>query len=352
MKKIKYLTQEECFDLFQKFIKDSYKGTRSKKDGQRIRSQSVDNYSYTLKHLQKFCEETGFELKICLVNKLNANEVQKVKKYWMNFYNKFTEYLYKQGHFDNYVGFSIKNIRAYFNYLQQEQQLQVGAFHKLFYVPKEEIPIVVLSPEQLNYLIHNKELNEKLPEDLKITKDLFVFGCTVALRVSDLMSLKPFHLTKQGEQAYLKVRSQKTGVETSVKLPAYAIEILKKYEGKQKTLLPSFSKGYFNRQLKRFGTYITDEAPMIKIRTRRGKQVVVYKDEAEQKHFTMADHITTHTMRRTAITTLLRLNMPEQLVRKISGHAAHSKEFYKYVAFSQTQLDKETDKVFELLCDL
>ena len=57
-------------------------------------------------------------------------------------------------------------------------------------------------------------------------------------------------------------------------------------------------------------------------------------------------------MRRTAITTMLRLQMPEHLVRKISGHAAESKEFHKYVSISQKYLDTETDKVFLKLNNL
>ncbi len=54
-------------------------------------------------------------------------------------------------------------------------------------------------------------------------------------------------------------------------------------------------------------------------------------------------------MRRTAITTLLVLGMPEPLVRKISGHTANSKEFYKYVKYSESFLDEETDKAFDRL---
>ena len=56
------------------------------------------------------------------------------------------------------------------------------------------------------------------------------------------------------------------------------------------------------------------------------------------------------TIIRTAITTmLLRLEMPEHLVRKISGHAPHNKEFHKYVSISQNYLDDETDKAFAKL---
>lgn len=37
-------------------------------------------------------------------------------------------------------------------------------------------------------------------------------------------------------------------------------------------------------------------------------------------------------MRRSAITVMLGLGVPEQVVRKISGHAPGSKEFFKYEA--------------------
>ena len=49
-------------------------------------------------------------------------------------------------------------------------------------------------------------------------------------------------------------------------------------------------------------------------------------------------------MRRTAITSLLILGVPEQVVRKISGHAAGSKEFYKYVSIAEAYLSKEVQQ--------
>ena len=57
-------------------------------------------------------------------------------------------------------------------------------------------------------------------------------------------------------------------------------------------------------------------------------------------------------MRRTAITTLLAMGMTETAVRKISGHAANSKEFYKYVELSQKFMNSETRKAFEKLNNL
>ena len=54
-------------------------------------------------------------------------------------------------------------------------------------------------------------------------------------------------------------------------------------------------------------------------------------------------------MRRTAITTMLSLGVPEQVVRKISGHSPSGKEFYRYVLWAQTYQDQETEKMFEKL---
>ena len=57
-------------------------------------------------------------------------------------------------------------------------------------------------------------------------------------------------------------------------------------------------------------------------------------------------------MRRTAITTLLNLGMPEHMVRKISGHAPGSKEFFKYVQYSQNFMDSEIDSVHLKLTEI
>jgi len=56
-------------------------------------------------------------------------------------------------------------------------------------------------------------------------------------------------------------------------------------------------------------------------------------------------------MRRTAITTMLSLGMNEQAVRKISGHAPGSKEFYRYVSYAQTLMDSETKSVHEKMAE-
>ena len=77
--------------------------------------------------------------------------------------------------------------------------------------------------------------------------------------------------------------------------------------------------------------------------------------ELKNKHgkgFRFCDHITAHTMRRTAITTLLLLGVEENMVRTISGHSPGSKEFYKYVALVQNYLNQQVIYAHDKLLNL
>ena len=80
----------------------------------------------------------------------------------------------------------------------------------------------------------------------------------------------------------------------------------------------------------------------------REKQGIVKKiTKKDNERF--CDKMSSHMMRRTAITTLLILGMPEHLVRKISGHSHASGSFNRYVHYAQAFIDKEIDKVHDKL---
>jgi len=338
------------FDLFDRFITDSDKGKRLQPNGKRISAGTVTNYRYTRQLLSTFSQQKNFALRIRPARYLNGRETETEKNYWKKFYTRFTDYMYHDcGHFDNYVGQNIKNIRVFFNWMNKELALGVGEFHKLFYVRKEEIPIFPLLPEELNFLIHNTEFENSLSKRMKEVKDFFVFGCTVALRVSDLLALRKTNMRIINEQYYLAVRSIKTATDTLIKLPGYAVEIILKNK-KQKKLLPHFNKTNLNKYIKRLLELAGFTHPVQKIREKRGRSLELKKlNGVVSKQMRFCDVASTHTMRRTAITTMLSLGMPEQIVRKISGHAPASKEFYRYVLWAQTYQDKETEKMFEKL---
>jgi integrase len=335
--------------LLNRFIRDMRKGRKLQRNGKRIRSGTFRNYYFLYKMLSDFSVLKGFPLRIVTNTRMTSNILKIEKKYWSEFYRKFTDYLYTDlDCYDNYVGQQIKLLRAFLKYLRDEKNLQSGAFYRMFYVPSEDIQIVVLSPERLNFLISDKMFEKSLPARLQRIKDTFVFGCAVALRFSDLMSLKPANLERTNERVYLKVLSIKTQTFTRIKLPVHTIAILNKYRKNRKYLLHRISCLNMNLYLKELMERAGWTETFVRTRMKRGIPVEIYRFK-KKSSYRFCDMVTTHTMRRTAITSLLSVGMPENIVRTISGHAAGSKEFYRYVTYSQTHMDQETDLAFEKL---
>jgi len=163
------------------------------------------------------------------------------------------------------------------------------------------------------------------------------------------MKLKSQNLEIIGEHHYLKVHSKKTQTYTRIKLPDYAIEIIKKYKRKQNTLLPYISLFNLNKNIRLLMEAAGWTQVCTKTRWKKGMIMQVYKNSNSGEQCRFCDLVSSHTMRRTAITTMLSLGMPEHLARKISGHAANSKEFFRYVALSQLYVDAETETMFEKL---
>lgn len=337
--------------LLRKFINEVKKGKHLQTNGKKIKKSSVLNYVYLENLLLKFCAEKDVVLRVKNTTNLSKKQFEDEKLYWKNFYLKFTNYLYDElKHYDNHVGRMIKLLRSFFNYLNNEKNMHIGTFHRKFYSPSEDIEIIVLAPERLNYLITNKEQENKLSADLKKVKDVFVFGCAVALRFSDLMALTKANLEVINNRMYVKIQSKKTQTFTRVKLSEYAVQIIHKYsKSYTHKLLPTFNKAFMNKKLKLLMEFYGFTEPHDKNRQRRGISEKQYKNEAQKTAYRFCDLVTTHTMRRTAITNLLSEGLNEQVVRQISGHAANSREFFRYVSFAQTYIDTEIDKVHERL---
>jgi integrase len=102
-----------------------------------------------------------------------------------------------------------------------------------------------------------------------------------------------------------------------------------------------------NLQVKELGFEAGWNDPVPKLRQRRGKMVEVKRADGQSHCF--SSQVTAHTMRRTAITTLLILGVPELVVRRLSGHAPGSKEFYKYVVIAQDYANKEVMAAFDYI---
>ena len=335
--------------LFRKFISESKSGKRLKKNGKRIKPETTTNYYCVMKNLEGFSKETSFNLRLKAIDNLDKRERETEQNYWKKFYHQFTRYLYvSRNCYDNYVGATIKIIRIFFNYLQNEKLLNTGNYFKAFYVIKEEPPIIALSVEQLRFLIYNDDFRESLPTRLKPTLDYFIIGCTVALRVSDLFNVCEGDIITSGENTYLINTSLKTDSDIKVPLPEYAIEIINKYLSKHRSpkrkLFQKIALRNFNLNLRLIGALAGWTDVVGKHRAKRGIQQNL-QVSSTRNSFRFCDLISSHLMRRTAITTMISLGMPEFLARKVSGHSNNSTAFYRYVHLAQTQVDDELKKI-------
>ncbi|WP_255155248.1 tyrosine-type recombinase/integrase, partial [Ferruginibacter sp. HRS2-29] len=253
-------------------------------------------------------------------------------------------YMYRQKKcHDNYTGQNIKMIRTFFNWINDSCGIATGPHHKNFYIQKEEIAIITLTVEQLRFLMFDNDFEAKLSRPLKHAKDVFVLGCMVGLRFSDLCKIKKENIELRDSGHYLKMRSQKTGTDTLVKLPAPAMDILERYKKNKGTLLPVVSLFRFNKNIKKLAELAGWTYPLPRLRTRKG-----IKSQSQHNTLTptrFCDALSSHTMRRTSITTMLTSGMPEYVVRKISGHTSDSKAFFRYVSLAQSLMDKEIEKM-------
>ena len=331
---------------FDEFIKDTIKGKRLKPNGDRIKPQSIENYRCVLKHLKQFEIEKKGILRIRPLRKLNMRQLSIEKKYWTKFYRRFSEYLFQHDCFDNYVGNIFKILRVFFHYLNTEKLLLTGEFYKSFYIRREAIPILTLDPSQLQFLISNKDFEDSLPSHLRRIKDIFVLGCTVALRYSDIFNISVRDVECVNQNHYLSVRTIKTSTDVKVKLPHYAVEIVKKYS-KRKTpaskVFNPISLNQFNSNVKKLLELAGWTSVIGKTRCKNGKRNEIVKLGTIDYRF--CDLASSHLMRRTAVTTMLLLGMPETAVKKVSGHALNSSAFYRYVNYVQAYLDLEIEKV-------
>jgi integrase len=339
-------------EQFSQFIKASRSGRRLTPSGKRITKGTITNYQHVYKLIEEFENKSTDKLRIQLLHRASMRALQREKNYWKRFFIQFSNFLYKEkAYYDNYTTNVFKIIKTFFNYLQKEKGFIVGNYHKSFRIPLHESSPIVLLPEQLNFLITNKEFENSLNPYLKRAKDIFVFGCTVGLRYSDLMKLRKTNIVYSDKEASLALFTQKTTTEIKIPLPGYLLDIVHKYRRKAgKFILPRLSSTNINLQAKKLVKAAGWQSSLQKNLSRRGKMIEIKSLDGNTWPFYR--HITAHTMRRTAITTLLIMGVPENMVRKISGHAPGSKEFYKYVAIAQQYLNEQVKNAYKKLVEL
>jgi integrase len=198
---------------------------------------------------------------------------------------------------------------------------------------------VTLSLQQLQELIKKEFGNSKQEQKMTLIRDMVVTGCIGALRYSDLISLRWSNIIEKEGKLWLELQSRKTGTICNILLPGFLVEILARYRRvKRLTIFPIISNACFNKLIKKMGQRMGwNEATKV-FKCRNGLLTITNVGK-------FYEVLTSHVMRRSGITLMCQLGMKENLIRRISGHAPNSKDFYRYIKIAQKWQDEESERV-------
>lgn len=173
------------------------------------------------------------------------------------------------------------------------------------YLKTEEIAAIAALP----YSGHDAEL-----------RDVFVLGCSLGMRFSDLSRLTPKH--RSGN--LVNINTRKTGAPVWVPLSTPARAIWDAYNG-----LPTLpARDGFTKFIKRLGRDAKLDKPVLFSRTENGERVERWVPKWEL--------LGTHTMRRSFSTNAFKAGVAIPSIMKITGHKATA-SFLKYIRISDEE---------------
>lgn len=193
---------------------------------------------------------------------------------------------------------------------------------------------VALSELQLRSI---RELDLSNNQKMKRVRDLFLVGCWLGLRYSDLKRLSPTNYKELEGQWFVKTTLTKSGDKKEVTIPIleeYVVEILKEWEFR----LPTISDQKMNDYLKELGELAGLDKKYIQTRHFGPEKRKIERFEYEL--------LTTHSMRRSFCTNLFKRGIPSISIMPISGHATEQ-DFLKYINVDQAELAQNLVEMFK-----
>ncbi len=245
------------------------------------------------------------------------------------FYQQFVNYLTynavkpdgEKGLATNTVGKQIKNLKVFLNHCFKHEiveRFDLSNFKTL----SEEVDKIYLSVDEIQ-MIYDKDLSEYL--ELEESRDLFVLGCYLGLRFSDLIRLRPEMI--EGEM--VRIQMSKTGTTVVIPLHRISKEIINKYNGNFPKAVNSMK---FNSDIKEIGKLAGIKNQVLTTHKRGIEKI----DTVYRKY----ELITSHTCRRSFCTNQYLAEVPTVFLMKISGHRTE-RAFLRYIKIDEEMAAKK-----------
>ena len=154
------------------------------------------------------------------------------------------------------------------------------------------------------------------------TRDCFCFQCFTGLRYSDLHNLKKTDL----KENIIQFTTIKTGETLNIPYNKYSQAIIEKYKDlPTDSVLPVISNQKYNDFLKELGKLAGFDSPETMIHFRGSQRI--------ERTVPKYELLSSHTGRKTFVTSAIYLGMPTEVIMGITGHKDHStmELYYKIV---------------------
>jgi site-specific recombinase XerD len=282
------------FEVYDLFIEEKSKDYSENANAQ----TTIKRYGYNRKHLLDFQEARN--------KKIHFNQINN------SFYNSLIEYCINQKiHSANTLRRNMGMFKTFLNWAMEEGHTYKSDFKK-FKLPKPQpTDEVALTLEQVKE-VFEYDLSDN--QRLERVRDLFVFGCSTGMRISNYSKVKRHDV----ENGIIKVRDKKnTDKALEVPLNDFSSFILKKYDYK----LAKISSQKFNDYIKEVFQIIGYDE-IVKKTIKIGRDVI-------ETTSPLYERISSHTARRSFITIMKNKKIPDKVIMGMTGHKS-LETFNKY----------------------
>jgi len=153
-------------------------------------------------------------------------------------------------------------------------------------------------------------------DGLERTRDIFVFQCYTALRVSDVRQLKRENITiNENGDYYIDLLTEKDDDRVRYKLAQRAVRIYRKYENnvyENDLAFPVISDVKYNEHLKELGKAADLKGEWIDYEYRLNEKIIIKRPKRD---------LSSHTARRTFIVTAMNEGISLDLIALITSHS-------------------------------